>query len=326
MEPRVMDFVRASRREPHRDRAHAILRAHPEVRRCFGHNPATLLVVLGLVAIQVSLAAWARSLGWAGLLLLAYAVGAFVNHGLLVMVHESAHHLVFRRRALNVLTGILAGLPSILLNSVTWGVYHLRHHAHQGVYAQDYDLPSRWEARLVGHSAIGKALWLLLFPLVLVARPFRSRHERGTLARGPWVIGNLAAQLGFGVSVGMLLGGEAVTYLIASLFFSVGLHPLGGRWIQEHLVTAPGQETYSYYGPLNRVAFNVGYHTEHHDFSGVSWNNLPRVRRLAPEAYGTLAWHPSWTALVCRFVLDPDLGLFHRVVRTADEPRVGTAA
>ena len=62
--------------------------------------------------------------------------------------------------------------------------------------------------------------------------------------------------------------------MLLSFVFSIGLHPVGARWIQEHYLIAPPQETYSYYGPLNKVAFNVGYHNEHHDFSFVPWNNL----------------------------------------------------
>jgi len=313
------DFTHATTREPHGDRAQAILRAHPDVRRYVGKNPASLIIVVGLVLVQLSLAAWLQHRPWWVMLLCAYFVGAFVNHGLLVMVHECAHHLVLRRRVLNTLTGMLAGLPSILLNSVAWSTYHLRHHAYQGVYAEDFDLPSRREARLVGHARIPKGLWLAFFALILATRPLRSRRELAALARNRWVLLNLLAQLAFGPSVGIFLGGQAMGYLLASLFFSVGFHPLGGRWFQEHYLVTEGQDTYSYYGPLNRVAFNVGYHNEHHDFPGVPWSRLPRLRRLAPESYDTLVWHSSWTALVFRFVLDGHQDLYRRMIRS-DEP------
>jgi len=115
-----------------------------------------------------------------------------------------------------------------------------------------------------------------------------------------------------------------------SLFFSVGLHPLGARWIQRHYLTAAGesadQETFSYYGKLNVVAFNVGYHNEHHDFPSVPWNRLPRIRAVAPEAYRSLASHRSWARLLVRFLVDRDLSLFSRMVRrernnrTLDDP------
>src|SRR5207342_2932808 len=73
-------------------------------------------------------------------------------------------------------------------------------------------------------------------------------------------------QAAFDVAIIMLFGWKAFFFLLISFFFSVGLHPLGARWIQEHYLTLDeDQETYSYYGPLNTLAFNVGYHNEHHD-------------------------------------------------------------
>ena len=86
-----------------------------------------------------------------------------------------------------------------------------------------------------------------------------------------------------------------------STVFAIGLHPLGARWIQEHFALVPGQETYSYYGPLNKVSFNVGYHNEHHDIVTIPWSRLPQVRRIAPEFYDGLHSYTSWTSLLSAF-------------------------
>jgi sphingolipid delta-4 desaturase len=67
---------------------------------------------------------------------------------------------------------------------------------------------------------------------------------------------------------------------------------------------------------LNAVAFNVGYHNEHHDFPSVPWNRLPEIRREAPGFYDSLSYHTSWTKLFLRFLFDRELSLFSRLVRS----------
>jgi sphingolipid delta-4 desaturase len=131
-----------------------------------------------------------------------------------------------------------------------------------------------------------------------------------------WIIFNWSIQLAFNLAIWFFIGPKALMFMLISFFFSVGLHPLGARWIQEHyLVLDEVQETYSYYGPLNAVAFNVGYHNEHHDFPSIPWNKLPQLRKEAPEFYYSLKSHQSWFKLFFRFLFDNNVTLHSRVLR-----------
>lgn len=305
-------FRHSSAPEPHRERTRRILEEHPELRGYIGHNRLSSVAIVLIVALQLTLAILVREQPWWGVLVAAYLLGAFADHALYVLIHECAHNLVFRSRAANSLAGIVANVPLLVPSSVSFQRYHLKHHAFQGVYELDADIPSVWEGRLVGRTALGKAVWLLLYPLVQITRPLRLREI--PFFSG-WLIVNVLLVLSADVLIALTLGRAAFGYLLASLFFSIGLHPLGARWIQRHYVVEGFQETYSYYGPLNRLAFNVGYHNEHHDFPSVPWNRLPLVHGVARPWYDSLASHRSWTRLLLRFLFDPSLNLHSRVVR-----------
>jgi sphingolipid delta-4 desaturase len=133
-----------------------------------------------------------------------------------------------------------------------------------------------------------------------------------------WIFLNLLCALAYDAAIVFFCGWAGLCYLAFSFAFSIGLHPVGARWVQEHYTNNPDQETYSYYGPINRLCLNMGYHNEHHDFPTIPWNNLPKLRALAPEYYDTLKSHPSWSGLLFQFIFDPEFTLFCRVERTKD--------
>jgi sphingolipid delta-4 desaturase len=91
-------------------------------------------------------------------------------------------------------------------------------------------------------------------------------------------------------------------------------------------VFSEGQETYSYYGPLNALTFNVGYHNEHHDFPYVAWSKLPELRKLAPEFYEPLATHRSWCRVIFDFIMCDDVGPWSRTKRSLGKDASGGKA
>ena len=109
-----------------------------------------------------------------------------------------------------------------------------------------------------------------------------------------------------------------IWYFIMSSFFAGSLHPCAGHFIAEHyLFDQWDQETWSYYGCLNHVTYNVGYHNEHHDFPSIPWTRLPKLRALAHEFYDDLPQHNSWVRVTYRFIFESDVGMFSRVKRHA---------
>ncbi|MDR3679536.1 MAG: fatty acid desaturase [Flavipsychrobacter sp.] len=299
--------------EPHKQRTKEIIHKHPDIRNLIGRNRYTFLVILLCVTMQIGLAIMLKDAPWWVALLSAYCVGAFACHTLFVCIHECAHNLIFKNRTLNIIAGIIANLPLVFPSSVSFKKYHLKHHSFQGVEALDADMPFRWEARLIDNSVLGKALWLLLYPVFQLLRPMRLTKEISIF--DGWTIINWIIQFSFLALVVYFLGAKSTCFLVASFFFSIGLHPLGARWIQEHFLTHGDQETKSYYGVLNSVNLNVGYHNEHHDFPSVPWNKLPQIKAIAGNYYTTLGFHTSYTILLFRFLFDKELSVHSRMAR-----------
>jgi sphingolipid delta-4 desaturase len=308
-------FYQSEAEQPHPGRARAIMKTHPEVRQLMVRNPWTALIAVLIVLIQTGIAFGMGALGfgywWLGAII-AFFIGAFANHANYVIIHDATHNLIFRSPSWNKTVAIIADLPNLTPGAMGFRVYHLKHHSHQGDYEWDADLANHWEARLVGNRWYRKAIWLMLFPFFQVTRPPRLKAIK---MWDRWSSINLGCAIAYDVAIVYFCGWAGFVYLVFAFLFSIGLHPVGARWIQEHYTYDFDQETFSYYGPINRVALNMGYHNEHHDLPSVPWNNLPKLRAMAPEFYENLKYHSSWSRLLLQFVFDRRYSLYSRVER-----------
>jgi sphingolipid 4-desaturase/C4-monooxygenase len=237
-------------------------------------------------------------------------VGGVINQALLLAIHELSHNLAFKKPWYNRAFAMFVNLPVGVPVAETFRYYHLLHHTHQGDETLDTDLPTEREARLLQNRAF-RLVWLAFQGFAYGLRPLFVHPKRPGRAE----LLNLGLQLAFNGAVFYLWGGKALAYLPISSLIVMGLHPIAGHYLSEHYVMRPGQETYSYYGPLNWLAFHVGYHNEHHDFPYIPGSRLARLRSIAPEFYDSLYIHESWTGTLWRFLTDRELGGYSRIKR-----------
>ncbi len=307
-----------------------------QVTKLCGPEPLTKYLVVLVVSLQVLCAFLLRNtpiLSWP-FLLTAYAVGATANQNLFLAIHEISHNLAFRSPLANRLFAVVANLPIAIPYSASFRPYHLTHHKSLGVNGLDTDLPTAFEALFLD-SIAGKAFFCTFQILFYALRPMCVYNLPLTRIH----LFNIVVQLAFDYALVRFASGKALVYLVLSSFLAGSLHPCAGHFIAEHYVfekpnkdaanpanKIPIPETYSYYGPLNVLTYNVGLHNEHHDFPAVPWTRLPKLNQIASEFYDELPQHKSWIYVMWQFVMDKDISLWCRVKREEGGRKVGAGS
>lgn len=306
------DFEWVYTEEPHASRRKQILEKYPQIKKLFGYDPNFKYVATAMVLMQFVMLFVMKGQSWPVTLLVAYCFGGVINHSLALAIHEIAHNLAFghARPMANRLFGYFCNLPLGVPMSVSFKKYHLEHHRYQGDEVIDTDLPTLIEAKLFC-TTFGKFCWVLLQPFFYIIRPLIVNPKPPNRLE----LINAAIQITFDAIVVYFFGWRVLWYMIIGTLLAMGLHPVAGHFISEHYMFAKGYETYSYYGPLNFITFNVGYHNEHHDFPAVPGSRLPEVKRIASEFYNDMPQHNSWTRVLYDFITDPDVGPYARIKR-----------
>lgn len=302
--------------EPHATRRKLILAKHPEVKKLFGHCWKSKYIIAAVVALQTYLAVWvAPTLSFWPYVALMYVVGGTANHAMMMGMHEISHNLGFKKPVHNKLLAILANLPIGVPSAISFKRYHMEHHRYQGEEGVDVDLPTELEGKIFRYK-LTKLLFVVFQVFFYAFRPLVVNPK----TPGLWEAFNFAVCGAYNYAIFHFGGVWALVYLLVGTFLGAGVHPVAGHFIAEHYEFILGYETYSYYGVLNWVTFNVGLHNEHHDFPFVPGSRLHQVRAIAPEFYENLPSHKSWVKVMIDYVMDDNMSAYSRVKRrTLDE-------
>lgn len=285
---------------------------HPEIKALMKPDYNLIWVVLLMVAAQLTAFYLVRDLDWKWVVFWAYVFGSCISHSMTLAIHEISHNSAFGngRAMWNRWYGIFANLPLGLPYSISFKRYHMDHHRYLGGDGIDVDIPTNFEGWFFC-TRFRKFIWIVLQPFFYAIRPLCINPKPITRLE----IINLLAQLSFDIVIYYLWGAKSLFYMLAGSVLGLGLHPISGHFIAEHYMFLKGHETYSYYGPLNLLTFNVGYHNEHHDFPNIPGKSLPLVKKIAAEYYDNLPQYNSWIKVLYDFVMDDTISPYSRMKR-----------
>ena len=310
-----------------------MLAAHPEIRDLMRPAPSTAVWCVLVAGLQVGLALYAANLSWGWVVGLAWLCGAWLNMAMFELAHQCNHSLVFKKTSWNRWLFTLVSLPMFLSAHHTWWVEHLVHHNDLGAKKDfitrrrtlllmtrraspmflPYSLPML--VLQLGRSIVGLVVymggllrgrlepsWLAL--AILGDAHLISGYRKSRITH--WAVVYPLLNIALTVALFGLAGWKAVVYLLASQTFMTGfLHPVmfGIILSTSHFYGHRHyQPTASYYGWLNKLTFNNGMHTEHHDIAAIPWQHMPKLRRIAPEFFEPLTTVKSYVGLALEFV------------------------
>lgn len=298
--------------EPHAVRRKVILEKHPEMEKLFENREPfiTLFFVAVIHVIQLlhCYLFYTYEASWKFIIFYALTIGAIFNHALFVLYHDITHFNCFRSMRMNQIAAIICNLPQILPSAIGFGRYHRDHHTYLGDNIKDPDIPTLTEVKMF-QFWYTRLIYVFFMPFFYGLRPYVKAPKEVSFME----IVNMIACVLYAYFIAKFFTFKCVIYLLLSTYFGLSVHPVGAHVIAEHYEFFKSQDTYSYYGWMNYLNFNMGYHIEHHDFPNIPWHKLPQVRKIAPEFYNNLPQMNSYVTVIFKYIFDGSIGPWSRI-------------
>lgn len=274
-----------------------------ELRRLHRLNPWWNLKILAFALIWIAAAAVALRVTALPVRLACYFIIGATIQGLVILMHEAVHGILFRDRRLNRWVGFLCGLPAFLSVSA-YRMGHLPHHRYERSARDPDELENfsrdpRVLAALFGLMFLFGELFG--FHRVGLGNAFRGRPAERRDVLVEYAI--IAAV--FAVAIALLPGRVFLHSWVFPALFARQLTNV--RTLAEHVLTGHEHRLAATRTVVSNpfVAFfmcNLNYHIEHHLFPAVPWYRLRRLHALLDDQLRRSAAqvYPSYT----RFLWD----------------------
>ncbi len=311
--PKDKEYFHAmSHTEPHTIRRELILKDHPEIEKLYKNKEPwkTLVpvVLINIIQFYICYIIYKYDIGYLPITIFAALIGAIFNHAMFALFHDITHFNCLKSIFHNQIWAIMCNLPQIIPSAISFGRYHREHHTNLGDPLYDPDIPTLAEIKYI-NTPFRKLCYVVFMPFFYALRPFFKVPK----SMSKMEIVNIVVCVSYAYLLYVLFTGKAIVYLLLCTYIGLSLHPVSAHVIAEHYEFFQSQDTYSYYGVLNWLNFNLGYHVEHHDFPSVPWHKLPEITRIAPEYYENLPKVGSYSAVLLKYIFEENMGPWSRI-------------
>lgn len=240
-------------------------------------------------------------------ILFTWLIGGTLLNSITLGMHEVSHNHAFKsflhNRILSLICDLSIGLPV----SESFRRYHHLHHYEFNKVGLDTDLPSNIE-RIIFKGKLGKFIWVILQGFFYSIRPNIIKPlEITKIQLLSYILNIIRFIILYQINI------KAALFSIIAILIGTGLHPFASHFIAEHFYNENKYETASYYGWMNIITFNVGYHVEHHDFPHIPGSKLPLLHKITNEYKNNIPIIKSWVLYLIKFIMDDNISLDNRL-------------
>lgn len=283
-------------------------------------NLRDLQSIAYLIALPV-LVWWQWCYGFSGWL---FSIELFLTLGVGTIHHNHAHLRIWRSKRLNRLTDLFITLLQGHPTFVFYSAHVANHHRHKH---GEEDIARTYRFHAYGaHGDSNNLMGYLLHPMQAAGALYplfiKTLQRYFYLHRTYfyYCVLQYAIVLGTWLTLALL---DWKKWLILVLIPQLhGLHwLLATNYLQHAHADGSVNNNYiknynyarNFYGLLNPLLMNIGYHTAHHEHSRAHWSHLPLLNNLYKDKVASQLQEPSLLGYILRVYI---LGIFSARLRT----------